>query len=127
MGAIHELWERYREQVAFYVVYIREAHPEDGWVVTINRDQGITPTDPTSDDERLEVATACALNMKIRIPVVVDEIDDTVARAYGALPDRLYLIGAGGHIAFQGDAGPMGFKPPELEAAIEAELARLHA
>ena len=127
MGAIHELWERYREQVEFYVVYIREAHPEDGWVVTINRDQGITPTDPTSDDERLEVATACALNMKIRIPVVVDEIDDTVARAYGALPDRLYLVGAGGHIVFQGGAGPMGFKPPELEAAIEAELARLHA
>ncbi len=37
---------------------------------------------------------------KIQMPVVVDAIDDQIASAYGALPDRLYLIGKGGHIVY---------------------------
>lgn len=117
------MWERYRDRVAFYVVYIREAHPEDGWVLNVNRDLDIRVDDPSSDGERHEVAAACALHMKIRMPVVIDPIDDRVARAYGALPDRLYLIGKGGRIAYQSDPGPWGFRPPELESAIELGLA----
>lgn len=101
-------------------MYIREAHPEDGWVVSMNREQDIAVTDPTSNEERLEVATACALRLAIRMPVVVDEIDDAIASAYGALPDRLYLVGRGGRIAFQGEPGPWGFDPKALETAIEA-------
>jgi len=104
------------------VVYIREAHPEEGWVVTPNRDEDILINDPTSDDERHAVATECALRLKIRMPVVVDPINDEIARAYGALPDRLYLVGRGGQIAYQGGPGPFGFKPPELEAAIQTLL-----
>jgi hypothetical protein len=69
------------------------------------------------------VAETCAIQLKIRMPVVVDEVDDEIARAYGALPDRLYLIGRGGRVAFQGEPGPFGFKPEDLEAAIETELA----
>ena len=46
------------------------------------------------------------------------------AAAYGAWPDRLYLVGRDGRIAFQGGTGPFGFLPEELEAAIEEELDR---
>ncbi len=116
------MWERYRDQLSFCVVYIREAHPEDGWVLNVNRDLDISVDDPTTDEERHDVAAAGALRLNIRIPVVIDAIDDRIARAYGALPDRLYLIGRGGEVAFQGAPGPMGFRPKELEAAIEAEL-----
>jgi hypothetical protein len=56
--------------------------------------------------------------------VVIDEIDDGVAAVYGGWPDRLYLIGRDGRIAFQGGMGPFGFLPEELEAAIEEELGR---
>jgi hypothetical protein len=59
------------------------------------------------------------------MPVVIDPIDDTIARAYGGLPDRLYLIGKGGRVAFQGERGPMGFRPGDLEQAIVAELASI--
>ena len=118
MGALHSLWERFREQVEFVVVYIREAHPEEGWVVTPNRDEGILINDPSSTDERVEVAASCAINLKIRIPVVVDEVDDEIALAYGALPDRLYLVARDGSVAFQGERGPFGFDPDALESAI---------
>ena len=125
MGALHELWERHRGDVDFAVVYIYEAHPEDGWVVSMNRDQGIALEQPGTDAERAAVAESCAIGLEIRMPVVIDPIDNRVARAYGALPDRLYLIGRGGHVAFQGEPGPFGFRPEELGAAIERELARL--
>jgi hypothetical protein len=123
LEAIHDLAEKYGDRVAFFVVYIREAHPEDGWVLTMNRDESIAIADPTSDDQREEAATSCALRTKIRIPVVIDRLDDAVARAYGGWPDRLYLIGKGGTVSFQGEEGPVGFRPAELEHAIEAELA----
>ncbi len=119
---MHDLWETWRDRVSFLVVYIREAHPEEGWVVTPNRAEGIAINDPTSSEARLEVAAVCALNLKIRMPVVVDEIDDAIADAYGALPDRLYLIARNGTIAFQGRPGPWGFDPGELAAAIEATV-----
>jgi hypothetical protein len=117
---LHELWQRWQQDVQFLVVYIREAHPEEGWVVTMNRDQEILVNDPTTNDERVEVAATCALRLNIRMPVVVDDLDDQIASAYGALPDRLYLIDRGGKIAFQGDEGPWGFDPKALDAACES-------
>lgn len=125
MGPLHELWKRHRDRVDFVVVYIREAHPEDGWVVSMNRDQEIAFDDPKTDAERADVAEACAIRLQIEIPVVVDAVDDAIARAYGALPDRLYLIGRGGHVAFQGEPGPFGFDPNALASAIDEELARI--
>jgi len=122
LGALHALYEEYRDRVAFYVVYIREAHPEDGWAFTMNRDEGIALVDPKSDDARTEVADACALNLRIDMPVLVDGIDDAVARAYGGWPDRLYLIAHDGTIAYQGEEGPMGFRPDELAAALTTAL-----
>ncbi len=120
MEPLHRLWEQHADRVEFVVVYVREAHPEDGWVVSMNREQNIRFQDPTSNKERHELAATCALRLQIRIPVLVDDIDDNIASAYGALPDRLYLVGRGGKIVYQGAPGPWGFNPEELARAIEA-------
>ena len=116
------MWERYRDRVEFLVVYIKEAHPEDGWVEPTNRRSDIRVVDPTSEEERAAVAQTCAVRMQIRIPVAIDGVDNRVASAYGGWPDRLYLVGRDGRVAFQGGEGPFGFKPAELEAAIKREL-----
>ena len=127
MGALHELARRHEGHVDFAVVYIYEAHPEDGWVVSMNRDQDIALDQPTSDAAREEVAATCAIQLEIALPVVIDPIDNRVASAYGALPDRLYLVGKGGRVAFQGEPGPWGFRVEDLAAAIDAERARIAA
>jgi hypothetical protein len=116
------MWRRWRDKVDFYVVYIREAHPEEGWAVTMNRDDGIQINDPTTTEARVEVAEVCAIRLQITMPVLVDDVDDKVASAYGALPDRLYLIGRDGRVAFQGEPGPFGFDPAALEKGIEEYL-----
>src|SRR6202795_5207171 len=100
--------ERYADRIAFFVVYIKEAHPEDGWVLATNRREQIAVEDPSSDEERAGVAQSCALRLEIRMPVLIDGIDNEVARHYGGWPDRLYLIGKDGRVAFQGEEGPFG-------------------
>jgi hypothetical protein len=114
---------RYRGRVSFVAVYVKEAHPEDGWVLSENRDEHIAVVDPRDDDERDGVAASCAVALRLNMPMAVDAVDNEVARAYGGWPDRLYLVGGDGRIAYQGGEGPFGFKPEELEDAIERELA----
>ena len=123
MGELEELYERHADEVAFFIVYIREAHPEDGWILADNRRDGVELADPVSLDERAAAADACAARLETRIPILLDGVDDAVASAYGGWPDRLYLIGRDGSVAFQGEVGPFGFKPAELAHAIETELA----
>jgi Iodothyronine deiodinase len=120
LGALSRLYERYRSEVEFLAVYVREAHPEDGWVLAENRRAGVAVRDPRSTEERI----ACATRVELRIPFVVDGIDDEVARRYGGWPERLYLIGVDGRIAYQGGPGPDGFVVAELEEAIERSHAR---
>jgi len=74
-------------------------------------------------DERVEVGQACMLKMALEIPALVDEMDDAVAKAYAAMPERLYLIGSDGNVAYKGGVGPMFFRPDEWEQQIEAYLA----
>ena len=123
MDALHNLHREYGDRVAFFVVYIKEAHPEDGWVLDSNRRADIRETDPERDEERAAVAERCVQRLEIELPVLIDGVDNAVASAYGGWPDRLYLIGRDGRIAFQGGEGPFGFRPDELEAAIRSELA----
>jgi hypothetical protein len=93
-------------------------------VLPENRRSGIAVHEPTTDDERLSVAASCAANLELTMPTVIDGIDNRVASTYGGWPDRLYLVGVDGRIAYQGGEGPFGFKPEELGPAIEELLAR---
>ena len=92
-------------------------------MVNQNRDQEIRVNDPNTNAERVEVAASCALHLKIRMPVVVDDVDDQIASAYGALPDRLYLVDQNAQISYQGEPGPWGFDPAALDTAISQLLA----
>ena len=76
-----------------------------------------------SMQERVEVGEACMVKLALEMPAIVDDMDDMVAKAYAALPERLYLVGSDGRIAYKGGVGPMFFRPEEWEQAIEAHLA----
>jgi hypothetical protein len=104
--------------VQFVVVYIREAHPEEGWILPENRRSGVAVHEPTTDEERQIVAQTCAANLKMSMLTVIDGVDNAVADVYGGWPDRLYLVGTDGRVAYQGGEGPFGFKPDELDEAI---------
>ncbi len=105
------------------MVYIKEIHPTDGWQVKENEQDAVLFRQHQSMDERLETGQACMLKMALEMPAVVDEMDDAVARVYGAMPERLYLIGSDGRIAYKSGVGPMFFRPSEWEKAIASHMA----
>jgi myo-inositol-hexaphosphate 3-phosphohydrolase len=118
---------RYRDRVDFLAVYIREAHPEDGWIIPENRRSGVSVYEARTEEERRAAASTCATDLRLDMPMVFDRLDNAVASAYGGWPDRLYLISTDGRIAHQGGEGPFGFKPEELDRAIRSEVGSLAA
>lgn len=112
------MYKRYGDRVAFLGIYVREAHPTDGWPLPSNEKAGISFSQPVDREERLAVAKKCCTLLKMTMPLLVDELDDRVGHAYSGMPDRLYLIDREGKVAYKGGRGPMGFKPGELEQSI---------
>lgn len=132
---LHDLYTKYYDHVQFLTIYIREAHPVDGWwfgggimglLMKLKRSKAATDVyDPKTLDERQAVANRYKVDLKYDISTYVDEMDDAVSKAYAAMPTRLYLIGLDGLVVYAGGLGPFGFKPMELESAIRKYLARL--
>ena len=60
--------------------------------------------------------------LALTLPALVDEMDDAVSEAWAAMPERLYVVGRDGRIAYKGDLGPLGFDPDGWEQAIEAAV-----
>jgi hypothetical protein len=89
----------------------------------MNVSQEILYAQPKTEAERVEVASACMIAMQLEMPMLLDEMTNEVDTAYKALPERLYLVGADGRIAYRGGPGPFQFDPDEWEQAIEAYLA----
>lgn len=122
---LNEIYRSFGDKSQFCCIYIREAHPEDsvgGFRTERNWSAGIIYDQPKTIEERGEIAEVCALELNLEMPMYLDGIDDEAEAAYAGWPERLYVIGADGKIAYAGAMGPMGFNPDSWEAAIRAEL-----
>jgi len=116
--------------VQFFVVYIREAHALDSVVPLGGGPSGPSGgsgnpvmEDPVTFQERHSAAATCATKLALEpMPMIVDDMDDTANKAFFAWPERLYLIGADGRVAYTGEPGPGGFDPDGLEQAIEEQV-----
>src|SRR5207249_9412150 len=102
----------------FLSIYVREAHPVEGWRSDFNDTVGVIVNQPRSKKDREKVAKSCCAALEMSMPLLVDEIDDRVGHAYSGMPDRLYVIDRAGRVAYKGGRGPFGFKPGEMEQAL---------
>ena len=123
MPALNAMHAKYRTQAAFFVVYIGEAHPSDAWELPSNLTDKVLYASPKNADERSGLAEICVTRLGIKVPALVDRFDDSTERAYAGWPDRLYLIDRDGRVAYKSRPGPFGFKPADLEAALQKLLA----
>lgn len=120
---LNELYARYKEQVHFHIVYIREAHPAAGWQVPNNLIENIIYDEPATDAERTEVASACQLGLDLHMPMLIDSIDNDIDEKYVGLPMRLFLVDGDGKIAYAGDKGPFGWDDEAFEEALKQAIA----
>jgi hypothetical protein len=80
---------------------------------------------PTTEDERAEVASVCMLQYHFAFPMVLDDMTDVVGSAYKAMPERLYVLDAEGRVTWKCGLGPHLFDPDGFEVAIRELAASL--
>jgi len=106
---IQAIATRYADQISIATVYSREANAGNFPF------EAIAP--PQTLEERVALAKLYASEYGIRWPIVVDEMDDHVFRAYGEPFTATFMVDRDGRIAFKGT-----WVPPKI---VEAELKRL--
>ncbi len=85
MDSLAKDWERLEVKVV--LVYTREAHPAV-----------LGKKAPEDYEGRVALARQARKDLKLGIPILVDEWDDKVHAAYGAMPDAAFLLGPRGTI-----------------------------
>lgn len=86
------LYEKYRsKRFEFFIVYVREAHPGENFPHHTSFEQKLAHARKLSDLE------------KIRLPILVDDLQGTTHKAYGLLPNMAYLINRDGIIVYKSD------------------------
>lgn len=119
---VESIHRRFAEEAVFLMIYVREAHPTDGWKMESNSRLGVAVAQPKTFAERTAVATQCQQMLKPTMPLLVDEINDPVGNAYSGMPARLYVIDRQGKVAYKSGRGPFGFKSGEMEQALVMSL-----
>jgi hypothetical protein len=115
---VDAVYQRHKKDANFLMVYVREAHPTNGWKMASNARAGVALKQPATNAERAEACELFRKKLQPGMPVLVDEISDPVGTAYSAMPARLYVIDAKGKVAYKSGRGPFGFRPGEMEQAL---------
>jgi hypothetical protein len=117
------VYQEYKDRAEFYLVYIREAHPDSILLTLQGKEKKLLKISQTEkNDERAEVAQQCVATLNLTMPTLLDREDNQVNTAYGGWPDRLYIVGVDGKIAYQGRPGPRGFRVEEVENWLKVNL-----
>jgi hypothetical protein len=87
-----------------------------------NVEEQVVFKQPRTFDERRKAAAILVDRLKYRAPLALDGIEGAAEKAYGAWPERIYIIGTDGKVAFKGGMGPFEFHPDEAEKRLAALL-----
>ena len=77
---------------------------------------------PKSLEERQELAGSCVRQLHIKIPALLDSIQNATEVDYTGWPDRMYLIDLSGRVVYKSKPGPFGFHAAELGNEIKGIL-----
>ncbi|MCA9036748.1 MAG: deiodinase family protein [Planctomycetaceae bacterium] len=116
--AVERVVSRHRDDASFLMIYVREAHPANGWAMKSNQKAGIEILQPVTLEQRVDVAQQCSKMLEPTIPLLVDDVDDRTGHAYSGMPARLYVIDRKGKVAYKSGRGPFGFKVDEMEQSL---------
>lgn len=90
--SLTELREKYRSKdFEIFIVYVREAHPGENYPHHGSFEQKLAHARKLRDLE------------KVQIPVLVDDLQGTTHKAYGLLPNMVYLINRDRMIVYKSD------------------------
>ena len=108
------MYEKYAMKVDFYWVYIQEAHATDGRRPSKTIKIALHKT----LEDRRKAALGCSKVSPLKATVLLDDMQDSVSKAYSALPERFFVLGVNGKVAYAGKRGPRGIDLDALEKSI---------
>jgi hypothetical protein len=118
--------ERYGDRLNVVIVYVIEAHPvgsvcpykgvED--VTPENERDGILRRQPTTLEERLDLAQEFKRYLRVSTPIYVDTTHDQAWKAFGAAPNIALFVEAGGIVV----ARESWFDGPPMQTTIDGYL-----
>ncbi len=74
-----------------FIVYVREAHPGENYSHHVSFEQKLAHARKLRDLE------------KVQMPILVDDLQGTAHKAYGLLPNMIYLIDREGVVVYKSD------------------------
>lgn len=83
------LYEDFKDRIEIVSVYTREAHPGENY------------SHHTTDEQKMRYASDWARLDEMPGTVAVDALDGATHRAYGPLPNSVYLVDSTGRVAFR--------------------------
>jgi hypothetical protein len=87
-----ELYQEYRSKgFEFFIIYVREAHPGENFPHHVSFDQKLTHGRKLRELE------------KVTLPILVDDMEGSTHKAYGLLPNMVYLIERDGIVVYKSD------------------------
>jgi Flp pilus assembly protein TadD/thiol-disulfide isomerase/thioredoxin len=124
---LNALYARYKDQIRFYLIYIREAHSTEHWQSTRNERDGIVLPPPKNMSEQQEHANLCVRKLHLPFPTLMDDMNGTAEKAYSAWPSKVYVVDRGGRILFSSGLSELDFNPDQLEAAVRTATTPIKA
>ena len=96
MGEVPPLTKLYREyrtaNFQFFIVYAREAHPGENYPHHNSAEQKLAHAQKLRELEQIR-----------EISILVDDFSGAMHRAYGSLPNMIYLIDRDGVVVYKSD------------------------
>lgn len=127
------VYKKYRDDIEFMMIYVREAHPTDKWWLAetkimrfvmewSNPYPSYDLAEPETIEQRRDAALAAKSKLLEDMPVYVDNMDNKIDLTYVAWPTRIYFMSKEGKVFYESGLGPYGMKPENLDAAIAKYL-----
>jgi len=129
------VYKKYRDDIEFMVIYVREAHPTDKWwlgetkfmrllMEQSNPYPSYELKEPETIEERRANALACQAKLLEDMPLFVDNMDNKVDLTYVAWPTRIYFLDEEGKVQYDSGLGPYGMKPDDLDIVLSKYLGK---
>jgi ankyrin repeat protein len=104
---LNAIAEKYGQKLNVVIVYVIEAHPVGSVcpykgieeVTPENQRDGILRQQPKTLDDRLDLAREFKRYLRIDTPIYVDTMDNQAWKAFGAAPNKAFLVDTNGIVA----------------------------
>ena len=90
VSPLNQLYARFRDKgFEFFTIYVREPHPGEYY------------HEHSSWEQKLQYARDCREQDGIENPMLVDDLQGSVHRAYGEMPNMVYVVSKDGRIMYR--------------------------